>query len=101
MNEKLKIDHQTSEDGGVFYLFADSEKIGHLTYDRPRTARCILTYVEVDPAYRGRGFARRLIDEIADFARQEEAEILPTCGVARAIMTRSEAYDDVLVTSRS
>ena len=55
-----------------------------------------ITHTGVDPAYGGRGIAKRLVVRVIEEARAKQARILPLCSYAARMMTGSEAYSDVL-----
>ena len=56
----------------------------------------VITHTEVDPAYGGQGIARRLIEEIIHAARRQGKKIIPVCSYAEKLMTRNDAYRNVL-----
>lgn len=94
--DKMNFEHEYNEDGGVFYLVDDGERLGKITYDDVDGDRFVVDWVEVEPEYRGQGLARRLIDRIANFARDRGVMIRPTCGVTRSVMERHAEFADVL-----
>ena len=51
----------------------------------------------VDPSLRGQGVARQLVDKLADFARDENLKIYPTCPYVVALFEKSTEYDDVKI----
>ena len=61
----------------------------------------VITHTEVDPAYGGQGIARRLIEEIIHAARRQGKKIIPVCSYAEKLMTRNDAYRDVLASQDS
>lgn len=89
-------EHEFDDDGGVFYLVDGTDRLGKITYQKPDGNRFVVDWVEVDPEFRGEGLARALIDRMADFAREKEVMIVPTCGVTRSVMERHSEYHDVL-----
>ncbi len=93
MSQPMQRKHQTTERGGVFSLVEvdDGEQIGYLTYGRPEEGRLVVDYVEVDPRHRRQGFAKQLVEEVVDFADDEELGLEATCPVARGIMEQMGA----------
>lgn len=94
----MNFKHEHDDDGGAFYLVDNGDQIGEITYQYDNIAgdRYVVDWVEVDPEFRGQGLARRLVDRMANFARQRGYMIRPTCGVVRSIMEGDPAYGDVL-----
>lgn len=53
-------------------------------------------YVEVSPALRGKKMGERLVDAAVMWARENKRLIVPRCSYARAVMARTDAYQDVM-----
>ncbi len=56
----------------------------------------LLDHLWVEPARRGQGLARRVVDHFAADARLRDQKIRPLCGVARRMMEGDPRYEDVL-----
>ena len=85
-----------SKGHGTFELTIDGKPQGHLVYTVAGGQTVEIDYVEVDPSLRGQGMGKRLIDAAVDWARLDGRKVQPLCSYARAVMTRSKEYDDVL-----
>lgn len=92
----LDFEHEHDDEGGAFYLIDGGDRLAKITYQHRGGAQFVVDWVEVTPEFRGQGHARRLIDRMADFAREEGMTIVPTCGVTRSVMERHEEFHDVL-----
>lgn len=92
----MKIEH--NKGARRFELFDDSgEKIGEIEYMKGGNNEIYATHTEVYPQYEGRGFAARLLDEMADFARQNKLKIVPVCPyVISAFKKYPEKYGDIV-----
>lgn len=55
-----------------------------------------ITHTGVDPAYGGKGIAKRLVNKIIKEARAGQMKIIPLCSYAQKMMTGKEEYTDVL-----
>lgn len=55
-----------------------------------------ITHTGVDPAYGGKGIAKRLVNKVVEEARARQIKIVPLCSYAAKMMTGKEAYQDVL-----
>ena len=47
--------------------------------------------------FEGRGIARQMVLAAVDFARLNSRFIVPVCSYARALLTRTDEYKDILV----
>lgn len=55
-----------------------------------------ITHVEAPPALRGTGLAGKLMEGVAQAAREENLRIRPLCGYAHAWMRRHKEHGDLL-----
>ncbi|RDV39828.1 hypothetical protein DV096_04495 [Bradymonadaceae bacterium TMQ3] len=55
-----------------------------------------LDYLWTDPACRGQGYARRMIDHFAAYVAAQGKRITPICGVARSMMQGDARYAALL-----
>jgi predicted GNAT family acetyltransferase len=70
-----------------FELTVDGRRAGFLAYTiEDRTLA--IDYVEVDPAFRGRGLGEKLVDAAVEFASTGQLEVVPICGYARSVLKR-------------
>lgn len=75
-------------------VFDKENKIGFIDIvekenliDAPRT--------EVDKEYGGQGIAGKLVDELVQYARDENKKIIPTCPYIKDKFEKDEKYKDV------
>lgn len=58
--------------------------------------RYVLTHVEADPALQGTGAAGRLMQQIADHAREKKLTLTPRCSYAVAWFKRHPGESDLI-----
>ena len=58
--------------------------------------RVVIPHVEAPPPLRGKGTAARLMQGVAERAREEKFRIMPTCSYACVWFYRRPEYADVL-----
>jgi len=46
--------------------------------------------------FEGQGIARQLVMAAVNFARKEGRKIMPVCSYAKALLTRTDEYNDIL-----
>jgi hypothetical protein len=65
-----QITHSEAGDRGVFALEQGGRQVAEMTYQRIGEARILVDHTHVDPALRGHGVARQLLDAAVAWARQ-------------------------------
>ena len=66
-----------------------------MTYSVAGT-RVIIDHTQVDDSLRGQGVGAKLVQAAVDWARAENARLLPLCPYARSVFDKTPAYADVL-----
>ena len=92
----LDIKHTETERNGLFEAWIDGTQIGEMTYQRPTPEQMIIDHTRVFDGFEGRGIARQIVLAAVDFARIHSRKIVPVCSYARALLTRTDDYKDVL-----
>lgn len=80
-----------------FDIFDDSgRKAGQLIYRKAGVGALFATHTAVEPEYEGKGYAEKLVDALAEYARREGFGVVPVCGyVLRKFRGAPERYADV------
>ena len=60
------------------------------------TEQMVINHTQVFDGYEGQGIARQLVMAAVDFARKNNRTIVPVCSYAKAVLTRTDEYQDVL-----
>jgi uncharacterized protein len=94
------VSHAEQGGSGSFTIERDGQRIGLMTYRRHDAARISIDHTEVDPALRGGGIARRLLDAAVAWARQTGTKITPRCSYVVVQFKRDASIADVLATER-
>ena len=101
----ITIQHQETEKNGIFEarMQATEEgactepvQVGEMTYQRPTPQRMIIDHTRVFEGFEGRGIARQMVLAAVDLARSNNRQIVPVCSYARALLTRTDDYKDIL-----
>ena len=85
----------SSEDKKFLAMDGDIQS-GYLEYSFKNNNIFILT-IFVDPEYRNRSLAKRLLDECVDYVKKEQFKIVPICSYAARVFEKTDKYDDVKV----
>lgn len=101
----ITLQHKETEKSGIFeaWMRATEEgactepvQVGEMTYQRPIPERMIIDHTRVYDGFEGRGIARQMVLAAVNFARANNRKIIPVCSYARAVLTRTEEYKDIL-----
>ncbi|HEX4779235.1 MAG TPA: GNAT family N-acetyltransferase [Usitatibacter sp.] len=79
---------------GDFFIEDGGRRVAELTFHRAN-GDVVVTHTWVDPARRGQGDARRLVEAAVTLARAEKVRIVALCPYVGKVL-RGEAYRDVL-----
>lgn len=78
-----------------FAVSADGELMGEISYD-PREGAFYADHTHTQSQFRGQGVAGRLLDALADHAREQGVKIVPLCSyVIGAFQRYPDRYGDV------
>jgi len=90
------IQHERTGHRGAFFLERDGERLAQMTYTVAGT-RVIIDHTDVDDRLRGTGMGRKLVDAAVQWARKENAHLMPLCPYAKSVFDKTPEYSDVLV----
>ena len=90
------VSHEEQDSRGRFVIQRDGVRVGLMTYRRGDARHISIDHTEVDPALRGGGIARRLLDAAVAWARQTDTKIIPHCSYVVVQFARDKSIADVL-----
>lgn len=61
------------------------------------TEQMVIDHTQVFDGYEGQGIARQMVMAAVDFARANNRTIVPVCSYAKAVLTRTDEYHDILL----
>ena len=64
---------------GIFEAFDGQERMGYMSYTWDNDEQMAIEHTVVDPAFGGRGVASALLDNAADYARENHKKIRAVC----------------------
>lgn len=98
MNPELDV--QKNDDSGSYDAVVDGHVVGMIVYHTPRgTRRVTLSHTIVDPEYRGRGIATRLVKHALDDLRAHDQTLTNYCSFVADYIADHPEYKE-LVDSR-
>ena len=89
--------HTNTPSHGEFYLDnASGQRIAEISYVWQDAHTIVANHTWVDDSLRGQGVARQLLDRLAEFAREKQLKIIPTCSYVVVMFKRDRnAFADV------
>lgn len=123
-----EIRHTENDESGIFTAWQNDVQVGEMTYKRSGvvstgnseretccadinaieadgaskrfdTEQMVINHTQVFDGFEGQGIARQMVMAAVDFARKEGRKIMPVCSYAKAVLTRTDEYYDVLYIS--
>ena len=92
----MNFEHWTQDDRGSFMVPGEGEQPrAEITYRRDG-ASLVVTHTGVSDELRGEGVGTLLVEQIAEYARQEEMTIVARCPFARDVLMGRDDLRDVL-----
>ncbi|GAB3015881.1 GNAT family N-acetyltransferase [Spirosoma pulveris] len=70
-----------------------------VAYQKVDDETLALTHTEVDPALEGHGVGSRLVEEVLQYAEQNNLKIVPLCPFVDAYLKRHPAWNRVVSTA--
>jgi len=94
--EAPPITHERADARGAFVMKRGGRQLGELTYTIAGNHMTI-HHTGVEPALRGTGAAKKLVDAAVQWARAENLKLASRCDYASALFAKTPAaYADVL-----
>ncbi|MNH99807.1 Acetyltransferase (GNAT) family protein [compost metagenome] len=101
MSESMEPTNRVKEEivahkrGNSFVLSGTAGTIGEITYQLVDVDTWLVDHTYVNPAHRGHGFARLLLDLVVEEARENGRKIVPSCTYALEQFQQNAEYADV------
>lgn len=82
----------------IFYIRANDNSVSaKITFVNRGEDKLVIKHTFVSEPFRGQGLGLQLVNELVEYARQENKKIIPKCPFAREIMNQNDDYQDVMV----
>jgi predicted GNAT family acetyltransferase len=92
--EKIQLDVD-SHGEGAFHLLEDAKEMGEMVVSLS-PSRLIVHHTEVSKEAEGKGYAKKLLETMASYAREHHLKVIPVCPYVLAQFKRNrQAYADL------
>ena len=89
------IEHERSGHRGAFVWMEEGKRLAEMTYT-VAGSRVIIDHTSVDDSLRGKGVGGKLVQAAVEWARKDNAKLMPLCPYARSVFDKAPEYADVL-----
>lgn len=93
----MEIKQSDNGQRGKFVAYIKGEKAGLISYTVTAVGCIALTHTEVDNKFRGQKVGQQILEEIVDYARENNILIMPFCSFTQAMFQQHDEYADVLM----
>lgn len=92
----MEVKNIEREDKGNFIAEIEQEEAGILEYTWQSENEFSIDHTEVYDEYKGMSVGKKLVLEAVDYARKNDAKIIPICPYAKSIFDKTPAFQYVL-----
>lgn len=82
---------------GKFTAFINGKPAGLISYLATDVGHISLMHTEVDDEFRGQNVGKQILEEIVEYARENNILVTPLCPFTQAMFQRHKEYADVLI----
>ncbi len=81
----------------IFYIEEEGKTIAELTYVYGGEGKIAINHTFVEPEYRGKGLAEKVMLEAIKYSKEQNYKIIPVCSFAVTFFKRHEEYYDIVL----
>ncbi len=97
----MDIQREESGNQGSFFIKEEGKQLALMTYKMAAGNILVILHTEVDESLKGQSVGAKLVNEAANYARENKLRIRPLCTFAKAVLDKKkELYQDVLEQSK-
>jgi uncharacterized protein len=94
MTEEVQL--KINGEKGFFYIDVNGKHEAMMTFVFAGKDKIIIDHTEVNPAFNGKGFGKKMVEKAVNFAREEQIKIIPLCPFAKKVFDKTPEFKDVL-----
>ena len=91
----MKVEREEKNHRGAFYIEQDGHWLAEMAYGMGGN-QMIIYHTEVADELQGKHAGMQLVRAGVEYARENHFKIVPLCPFARAVIDKTEAFQDVL-----
>ena len=82
--------------GNMFHIDSKGKTVAKITYFFEKDDVIVIDHTIVNPELRGQSIAKKLLDTVVEFAKENNLKIIPVCSYAVAKLENNAEYSDIL-----
>ena len=87
---------ELNDKNGYFYVSINGKSEAKLTFVFAGNDKIIIDHTEVNPGNNGKGFGKKMVVKVIEFAREKNITIIPLCPFAKSVFDKNPEFRDVL-----
>ena len=87
---------ELNDKNGYFYVSVNGKSEAKLTFVFAGIDKIIIDHTEVNPGNNGKGFGKKMVVKVIEFARGKNITIIPLCPFAKSVFDKNPEFRDVL-----
>ncbi len=80
-------------DNNRFYMGEEQKPLAEINFERVGDKLLVVDHTFTDPSLRGQGIARKLVEQVAAYARKDGYKVKATCSYAKKVLSDPEYAD--------
>ena len=87
---------ELNDKNGCIYVSINGQSEAKLTFVFASNDKIIIDHTEVNPGNNGKGFGKKMVVKVIEFARERNITIIPLCPFAKSVFDKNSEFRDVL-----
>ena len=87
---------EINDKNGYFYVSVNGKSEAKLTFVFAGIDKIIIDHTEVNSGNNGKGFGKKMVVKVIEFARERNITIIPLCPFAKSVFDKNPEFRDVL-----
>lgn len=96
MADIIEIKREDQGHKGRFALHENGQYAGEMTYSLAGEDLLIIDHTDIEKGHNGKGFARKLLMKVVEYARESNLKIIPLCPYAKSVFDKTPEIRDML-----
>ena len=92
---EINIKLQSGDRKGKFVLYEGDKQAGEIIFNWIQDGNILIKHTLVDEAFGGKGYAKKLVLNAVDYARENNIKIVPECSYAKSVFDKDNSLSDV------